>query len=331
MSRYGMPSSSSSATSRSRSDSLEDDGPRRARARALRNGGTASRLGRLVDRGGLLEVARQLQHRAGDASVGGLQGRLARPTGWRPRSGRTATGPAPRRSPRRCRRDWPAPAARCGRRWPAPWRMRCGAAAAVNAWPCGATASGELARIPACTPAQCNGTDHSTGLPERLEQRERLRQGCAAAGRPDASARRPPTARPAAAKRTGPSSIRRALPSRHTNASAPHRCRRCAGRSRSAAPPPTARRGGAAWHRPSTAASAAAAASCPSCIRTHPSSSRCRWASERTRLRCPFGCRRARPGRSRCGHAPDRRRAARPASRARRGCPARRPTPAVRR
>ena len=38
-------------------------------------------------------------------------------------------------------------------------------AAAVSAWPCGATASGELARIPACTPAQCSGTDHNTGLP----------------------------------------------------------------------------------------------------------------------------------------------------------------------
>ncbi|COY44144.1 Uncharacterised protein [Mycobacterium tuberculosis] len=36
---------------------------------------------------------------------------------------------------------------------------------APRACPCGATDSGELARIPACTPAQCSEFDHRAGLP----------------------------------------------------------------------------------------------------------------------------------------------------------------------
>ena len=44
------------------------------------------------------------------------------------------------------------------------------AEAAVRAWPCGATASGEFARIPAWTPAQCSGTDHNTGSPNDVSR-----------------------------------------------------------------------------------------------------------------------------------------------------------------
>ena len=162
MSRYGMPSSSSSATSRSRSDSRDDCW----RGEPVGAGEAGGRFdtGTVVDGGGQLEVAGQLQHRAGHPPVGGLQRRLAGQPGGvggepelRQRPGRggdlvESTWLASTRSQVR-----PAPASA--------FANACVPAAAVSAWPCGATASGELERIPACTPAQCRGTDHSTGFP----------------------------------------------------------------------------------------------------------------------------------------------------------------------
>ena len=124
----------------------------------------ASEAGVVVDRGALLEVASQLQHRAGDASVRGLQRGLAGQPGGIP--GEAELRQRPRRGVTSSMSTWlastrsqvrPAVASALA-------KALC-AAAAVSAWPCGATASGELARIPACTPAQCNGTDHSSGLP----------------------------------------------------------------------------------------------------------------------------------------------------------------------
>ena len=243
MSRYGMPSSNSSATSRSRSDSLVDAG-RVGPGWSVDRGGSVQ-VRRRIKRGGLLEVAGQLQHRAGDAPVGSVQRRLAGQPGGipgeaelrqRPRRGADFVGvdvvgehpqpgaagvdkrlgegalgrrrrSAPDRAAQRLRGNWPG----------FPHARRPNATAPTTAAGCRASPA---ARTP--------------------------RRGCAAVGRPGASGPRPPTTRPVAAVRTGRSNIRRALRSPRTNASAPLRCRRFGVRSPSAAPPPTAHRAGAA-------------------------------------------------------------------------------------
>ena len=166
MSRYGMPSRSSSATSRSRSDNRDDCG-----GRGPLGGGRGRRLDArsVVDGGREFEVAGKLQHRAGHPSVGGLQRGLAGQSGGVP--GEPELGERPRGGGDLVDVDvvgqYPKPRPAGTRE-----RLREGAvgAAAVRAWPCGATASGEFARIPAWTPAQCSGTDHNTGSPNDVSR-----------------------------------------------------------------------------------------------------------------------------------------------------------------
>ena len=165
MSRYGMPCSSSSATSRSRSDSRDDGGIDDAGAGARRPPRSATSRPVVLGVDGELEVAGQLQHRPRHPAVGRLQRGLAG------QPGRIPAQPELRQRPRGDghlvdvdlvgQHPQPGPAGggqrlarrRCGRRRrSAPGRA---APPPPVSWP----------GCPACTPAQCSGTDHSIGLP----------------------------------------------------------------------------------------------------------------------------------------------------------------------
>ena len=179
-------------------------------------------------RGRQLQVAGQLQHRAGHPAVGGLQRGLAGQPGGVP--GQPELRPATAGGGGHLVDvdvvgQHPQPGAARAR--PTPWRTSCWPAAAVSAWPCGATASGEFARMPACTPAQCSGTDHSGGLPRALKQRERLVEGVLTAGRSGAAG---PAATHSSPSGSSAEQVDRVLGEhlhrRRTSASAPPRCRR---------------------------------------------------------------------------------------------------------
>ena len=135
--------------------------------------------------------------------------------------------------------------------------------------------------MPACTPAQCSGSDHSGGLP-RAPSSPKAWSRAWTAGLPGAAARPPPTTRRAAAGEnrsteysasTSIAGVPVLLQRPAVAAAARDRGLQC-GRPQGVPPVQVAA-------ATTAATSAAAAGSWPSCIRVQPSSSRCRCREHR--------------------------------------------------